>query len=74
MAVKRKLFLRVVTIYMAIVLLVYLGNLLRVRTARNLPPESLGLLAAMWGFRQLVVPEGIHIFPTLIDYAEKRDT
>lgn len=65
---RRQWFLKVVTLFVTVVLIVFLTNLFRMRDAQHLLPETLGLVATIWGFRQLVVPDGIHVFPTLIDY------
>ena len=67
--VRRHLFLRTMTVYVFVIVIVFLAQLVRLQTARELLPSSLGLLAAMWGLRELLIPSSVRIFPTLVDYA-----
>jgi hypothetical protein len=66
--VRRHLFLRTMTIYVSVILVAFLTQLMRVQTAHELLPGSLGLLAAMWGIRGLLIPPNVHVFPTIVDY------
>jgi hypothetical protein len=66
---RRHSFLRVITVYLAVVFAVFIFYLLRLKRAGDLLPESLGLLGGLWGFRELVMPNNVGIFPSLVDYA-----
>jgi hypothetical protein len=66
---RRHSFLRVITVYLAVVFAVVIFYLLRLKRAGDLLPESLGLLGGLWGFRELVMPNNVGIFPSLVDYA-----
>jgi hypothetical protein len=67
--VRRHLFLRTMTVYVFVIVIVFLAQLIKLQTARELLPSSLGLLAAMWGLRELLIPSSVRVFPTLVDYA-----
>jgi hypothetical protein len=67
--VRRHLFLRTMTVYVLVIVVVFLAQLIKLQTARELLPSSLGLLAAMWGLRELLIPSSVRVFPTLVDYA-----
>lgn len=66
--VRRHLFLRTMTVYVFAIVIVFLTQLMKLHTARELLPGSLGLLAAMWGIRQLLIPSTVRVFPTVVDY------
>lgn len=66
---RRHSFLRVITAYLVLVFAVFIVYLLRLKRAGDLLPESLGLLGGLWGFRELVMPNDVGIFPSLVDYA-----
>lgn len=66
--VERRPFLRILTVIFFITSSLFLFHLLRISTPKDLLVNALGLFAALWGFRNVVVPENLHVFPSMIDY------
>jgi hypothetical protein len=68
LAIGRQSFIRISAIYFMVLGVAILYFLYRQQKARDLMLGALGLFGGLWGFRQVVVPSDVKIFPTLIDY------
>lgn len=65
---RRRLFLRLVSVLLLVSALVFLIYSLVLGDARDLLSKSLGVFAGLWALRALIVPATIDLFPTVIDY------
>jgi hypothetical protein len=65
---RRHRFVLLLTCYFMIVAVVFLYFLFHVEGEVKLGANALGTLAALWGFRDLLVPKNIEAYPTVVDY------
>jgi hypothetical protein len=66
--VQRQPFLQILPIVFLIVSALYIYYLFEYEARKDLVVKSLALFAALWGFRGILVPQQLPIFPTAIDY------
>lgn len=67
-SIGRQSFIRISAVYFMVLASVILFFLYHQQNARDLMLGALGLLGGLWGFRQVLVPGDVKIFPTLVDY------
>ena len=67
-SIGRHSFIRISAVYFMVLAAVILFFLYHQQNARDLMIGALGLLGGLWGFRQVLVPGDVKIFPTLVDY------
>jgi len=68
-SLKRKLFIRGVSLLFLLISLLFLGYLFRLSEPNDLMTKSLGFFGTLWGLRALLVPATVKVFPTAVDYA-----
>lgn len=66
--VQRQPFLQILPIVFLIISALYIYYLFEYEARKELVVKSLALFAALWGFRGILVPQQLPIFPTAIDY------
>lgn len=64
----RDRFLRIVVLYFLLVSCGFVWYLLNYSVDRDMITKAFGVLLALWGVRNIVVPKSITIFPTAVDY------
>lgn len=65
---RRDSFIRVISIYFFVVVAFILWHIIRTHEPQKMLAEALGLFAALWGLRQMLVPKDFPQFPTIVDY------
>lgn len=66
---QRDSFIRLISVYFVIIVIIFLRHIVRTQIATDVLGKALGLFAALWGLRQMLVPKDFEQFPTLVDYA-----
>jgi len=67
-AVGRTPLLKLLPIVFLVIASFYVYYVFRLQSRRELVGKSLALFAGLWGFRGILVPQEVKIFPTTIDY------
>lgn len=67
-SLKRKFFLRLVSVIFFVIAIVFFVHLFRLSAPDELMTQSLGFFGTLWGLRAVLVPGTIKVFPTLVDY------
>lgn len=65
---KRRYFLRMVSIILFLMMLVFITYLVRSADPKETMTKSLGVFGGLWVLRSLIVPASVSAFPTLVDY------
>lgn len=68
LSLKRRFFLRVVSVLLAAMALVYIAFLVR-SDPQDTMLKALGLFGSLWALRSLLLPPSITAFPTLVDFS-----
>jgi hypothetical protein len=68
LVLERRFFLRMVSVLCLIMSVIFVTYLIRVADPKETMKQSLGVFAALWGFRELIVPGTVTAFPTVVDF------
>jgi hypothetical protein len=67
-AIKRRYFIRLVSVVIFVMVLIFLTYLVRSVDPKETMAQALGVFGGLWALKSLIVPDSIEAFPTLIDF------
>jgi len=67
LTLRRRIFLQIVTVVFFVIVLAFVGYLVFAADPRDTMTKSLGVFAAIWGLRSIIVPASIAVFPTIVE-------